>query len=226
MGYLVYALVVGLGFGGYAWWQRKKKQDLEAKRAELEKIKPRDRLDLIIDPTAEQDRLNPRPRSPEQASEDCWVPPGESISLNGYTIARGMIYVGAGLYKDRRAWKPEDFLVDPTREVSRDVIDHEGRTVSLWPSYSKLYADARAGYLAWLADGAQRPDTPEGFVMLYVYGLQYRLLKDQPSPEEQTQLWAELDRLEAAYGTYPFFAQTLANLREAYAAQSRSSEEG
>lgn len=220
MEYIIYAVVVGFGFGGYAWWTRKKQKARAAAAAVLPK--PTSRLDIVVDETAEQDRLNPRPRAAEQTAQECWVPPGEAITIKGHTINQGMFYVGAGLYKDRRAWKPEDFLIDPTREVSRDVVDHEGRTVSLWPSYSKLYADARAGYLAWLADGAQRSDAPEGFVMLYFYGLEYRLLKDNAPADEQAHLLGELERLEGLYGAYPFFTQMLDKLRQAYSTKSQN----
>ena len=158
----------------------------------------RETLEHFIDPTAERDRLNPRPRAPEQTAEECWVPPGEAVRVGPYTVTRGMIYVGAGLYRDRRAWKPEDFLIDPTLKVSSEAPDHAGRTVSPWPAYHKLTPHARAAYLDWLADGARRPETPAGYVTLYLNGLRYRLRLDPPDAE-RARIQEEIDRLRRLY---------------------------
>ncbi|MFG2045224.1 TerB N-terminal domain-containing protein [Dactylosporangium sp. NPDC048998] len=47
-----------------------------------------------------------------------------------------------------------------------------------WPSYAQILPGARAAYLAWLADGRRYPRAPIGYVFLYFYGLERRVLSD------------------------------------------------
>lgn len=165
-----------------------------------------------IDPSADEDRLNPRPRAPVQSADACWVPPGRAVTVHGYTIARGMVYVGAGLYRDRVAWKPEDCLIDPTLDVSADDPDAAGRTVPFWPAYGKLNPSARAAYLAFVAGGAGDPEAHPGYVMLYFYGLRRRLTKDRLPAGEADVLVEEVRRLRALYGHHAFFDEAATKL--------------
>lgn len=206
---MLYALLAGLCVlllvGGYAVRQKQRPTPAESPR-----LTP-DQLALVIDPTAERDRLNPRPRAPEQTEADCWIPADQPVTVGGIRLTRGLVYVGAGLYRDRRAWKPYDFLLDPTRKVNATAPDHSGRTVPLWPAYHKLAPDARAALLTWLADGADRPEVPEGFVLLYLAGLAHRLHEDD-AVDDADAVRAEVLRLQAVYGDRPMVAARLAQV--------------
>ena len=74
-----------------------------------------------------------------------------------------------------------------------------------WPSYSTIAPACRAAYLQWLADGRHAPDAYIGYVFLYFYGLERRLLVDSQrsaaARAERETLVAEVGRLLRIYGT-------------------------
>jgi uncharacterized tellurite resistance protein B-like protein len=74
-----------------------------------------------------------------------------------------------------------------------------------WPSYSNIEPGCRAAYLQWLADGRHAPNACIGYVFLYFYGLERRLLVDAKRSNaaiaERAELLAEVQRLLDIYGT-------------------------
>jgi uncharacterized tellurite resistance protein B-like protein len=74
-----------------------------------------------------------------------------------------------------------------------------------WPSYSNIEPGCRAAYLQWLADGRHAPNACIGYVFLYFYGLERRLLVDakrsRAAVAERAELLAEVQRLLDIYGT-------------------------
>lgn len=106
-----------------------------------------------------------------------WVPLGEPVHLGGVSVDRGGVYVGEHLAPlDRQApLAVAACLVRPNLEVDWKRPDDRG-DVGFWPSYSRLPPRSRAGYLRFLAGGAQHPQAPTGFLFLYFYGLERRLL--------------------------------------------------
>ena len=84
-----------------------------------------------------------------------------------------MIYFGK---PDRSNAYPHNSLIDPTLSVSPRG-DPDGTTLGYWPSYATLDPRARRTYLEWLVAG--RPGgAPIGYVFLYFYGLERRLIVD------------------------------------------------
>lgn len=73
-----------------------------------------------------------------------------------------------------------------------------------WPSYSAISGAARRSYLSWLADGRGHPEADIGYVFLFFYGLERRVLIDaQSDPTAKADLpliGAELRRLIGLYG--------------------------
>lgn len=87
-----------------------------------------------------------------------------------------------------------------------------------WPSYSTITPGARAAYLRWLAGGRCDPNIHVGFVFLYFYGLERRLLVDSKKSAvavvERESLLAEVRRLLSIYrdnGSFRSYAQDLLN---------------
>ncbi|MEM6645479.1 MAG: TerB N-terminal domain-containing protein [Bacteroidota bacterium] len=185
-------------FGWLAWRTRQNRAETAEAEAELEAYEPEDRFDIVLNPDAGRDRLKPVPRALEQPESLCWVRAGEAVEVGTVRLERGLIYVGAGLYKDRNAWLPYDFLIDPTLPVNTEAPDLDGRTVAPWASYNKLTPNARAAFLLWLADGAQSPDAVQGFVMMYAQGLRHRLNQTPPA-DEAAAIREEMTRLRMAY---------------------------
>lgn len=105
---------------------------------------------------------------------------------------------------------PEPALIDPRLPVNPRTPDYAGAKMGYWPSYSSIPADCRAAYLHWLLDGRRAPGAYIGYVFLYFYGLERRLLVDsQWSPAaraEHPALVREVERLLRIYGANGSFS--------------------
>jgi tellurite resistance protein len=152
-----------------------------------------------------------RARGPEQspaekakASDGCWIRAGGSARIAGLTLDGGMIYVGKDV-APVGGWEPcEPALINTSLSVSRRSPDRAGNGMTYWPSYSRIPGDCRAAYLQWLAGGRSDPDACIGYVFLFFYGLERRLLFDlRHLPERQDEapgLLQEIERLLGIYG--------------------------
>lgn len=146
-----------------------------------------------------------RTRVPEARSSAVrWVPPGEPVEVAGHSLPQGMLYVGRGLsaIKDW-AHDAEPALLDPTLPVDKRNADVQGSLMSYWPSYSNIPPSCRSAYLQWLAGGRSAPDAGIGYVFLFFYGLERRLLHDNGRSEipitEIDAIRAEVERLLSIY---------------------------
>lgn len=118
-----------------------------------------------------------------------------------------MIYCGSGLRPvsggDYRG-NVEPALVDPRCTVSWSRPDHEGRLMHYWPSYSTIDPASRASYLHWLSSGRKDPSAAIGYVFLFFYGVERRVLVDAQTSEQAKSevdgLLAEVERLLGIYG--------------------------
>lgn len=128
---------------------------------------------------------------------DCWIPPGQQVTVAGHVIPGGMIYVGRKLAR-LDGYAQENCLIDPSLQVARHSND-TGVDVPYWPSYSLLQPAARQSYLGWLAGGKNDAAIYIGYVFLYLYGLERRLMLDQPSHPEVLTLTTEVERLLLLY---------------------------
>ncbi len=68
-----------------------------------------------------------------------------------------------------------------------------------WPSYAAITPECRRRYIEWLSSGKRDPDAPLGYIFLYFYGLERRLLLEEPTADEVRLLVAEIERLRTIY---------------------------
>ena len=133
-----------------------------------------------------------------------WVPARGAIVVDGRTVAGGMLYFGRGLSSvNKRLGQPDPALVDPSLKVDWNNPDHAGESMGYWPSYSTIGPANRAAYLSWLADGRRHPGANIGYVFLFFYGLERRLLVDlanNPESGETAELIDEIRQLIIVYG--------------------------
>jgi hypothetical protein len=126
------------------------------------------------------------------------------VSVGGFSVSGGFLYVGRHL-PGAAGGVPDPALIDPGLPVDRRAPDHSGAKMGYWPSYSDIAPGCRAAYLQWLANGRHGPDAYIGYVFLYFYGLERRLLVDADQSEaaqrEREALVAEVRRLLGIYGT-------------------------
>jgi len=144
------------------------------------------------------------PKSPQKHATGFgavrWVSAGKTIEINGFQIDGGMLYVGS---------KVTGTAVDPSfiniKLPVSNFTDYTVRLTSYWPSYSQISSDARGAYLAWLADGRKDPRADVGYVFLFFYGLERRVLVDYQETgiddTELIQIKSEVNRLFSIYGS-------------------------
>ncbi|MBL8389374.1 MAG: TerB N-terminal domain-containing protein [Hydrogenophaga sp.] len=130
-----------------------------------------------------------------------WVPEGESVEVAGLTLPGGMLYIGSSLRAGQG--KTDPCLINPSLSVANQG-DYRNREMGYWPSYSEISPTARRAYLRWLADGRKDPDADVGYVFLFFYGLERRVILDFAATPESKSDWPaiarELRRLLAIYG--------------------------
>ena len=132
-----------------------------------------------------------------------WVSPGETVRIDKFEITRGFFYFG-GRLNSLNGYGTESSLVDPALKINANSPDYAGEQMDYWPSYEHLSPGSRAAYVEWLASNRSDPETYIGYVFLYFYGIERRLLVDDKNgaipPDERKALMLELERLKSIYG--------------------------
>ncbi|WP_433788401.1 TerB N-terminal domain-containing protein [Actinomycetospora sp. CA-101289] len=124
----------------------------------------------------------------ERATSVRWVPAGERVVVGRMRIDAGTVYVGEG---------DEPSSLDPTLRVDRQRPDWHAQTVGRPPRYADLGPEARAAYLIWLETGRRAVEAPSVWALLYLYGLERRVLLDG---DDDPALRQEADELGRVYG--------------------------
>lgn len=132
-----------------------------------------------------------------------WYGPNMSVNVKGYSIPGGLIYVGSNL-PDQYGYQNDACLINPNLEVipaeaweGRDKMDY-------WPRYEHIPPECRGAYLKWLASGRSEPEAYIGYVFLFFYGLERRLIIDGAKgillQAERLAIVNEVRRLLKIYG--------------------------
>lgn len=140
----------------------------------------------------------------QRNTDDCWIPGGVTTRIHGLEIPGGLIYVGRGLAA-ARGYGEEPALIDPKRRADLSLSDHAGTGMDYWPSYASIPPKSRGAYLHWLAGGRRASDAYIGYVFLFFYGLERRVLSDHINTggddHEHRGIRDEVERLLGIYGT-------------------------
>lgn len=135
-----------------------------------------------------------------------WIPPGRSVVVTGVTIPGGMLYVGTTLMAPDGDVEPAQ--IDPTLSVDPQPADPAERLFGYWARYATISPTARRAYLTWLADGRRDPNANIGYVFLFFYGLERRVLvdvaTDAAAPGEIPAIVGEIERLRLIYDNNSF----------------------
>ena len=135
-----------------------------------------------------------------------WIAAGQSVSVAGLTLPGGMLYVGSTL--SASGGSPEPAQIDPRLPVDPNPPDLSERLTEYWPRYSSISSKARRAYLTWLASGRSDPSANIGYVFLFYYGLERRVLVDSSSnvsvKSEIPGIKREIDRLLSIYSNNSF----------------------
>ena len=148
-----------------------------------------------------------------------WVADGAGDVLGPW------IYRGQGLSAVNGDGE-EPSLLNPTLPIDSSVVDCTQRRLEYWPTYASASPQARAAYQNWLRTGRKNPDADLGYVFLYLYGLERRILHDAVSSSAATReipaLQAELERLLEIYSnnrSFQIYAGSLLGLLQAKSAE-------
>ena len=140
------------------------------------------------------------PSAPGEFKTARWLNKSESITIAGIKVPGGQIYVGPSLTAANGGTEPS--LIDPRMPVAKSG-NYTERQTNYWPNYSEISPQARRAYLLWLADGKSAPDADIGYVFLYFYGLERRIILDilgeKQAQDELPEIARELKRLYATY---------------------------
>ena len=134
-----------------------------------------------------------------------WIEPGERVKVSKFNIQGGLFYFGGQLNGMAGFYGEDDAsLVNPALGIDSLSPDYAGDQMDYWPLYSQISPQSRAAYIEWLASDRNDPETYIGYVFLYFYGIERRLLVDDPrgevSDDERKALIQELKRLKSVYG--------------------------
>jgi tellurite resistance protein len=138
-----------------------------------------------------------RPKDLRDESDVAWKRKNEAVEVQGIRIAKGMIYVADHLTAKDSYGQVDNCLINPRLSIVGGGDADTG--LSYWPSYCRVPAATKRKYLEWLAGDRDDPTTPVGYIFLYFYGLERRLMLDQ-ALDERLELIAEVERLRGIYG--------------------------
>ncbi len=137
------------------------------------------------------------------SADSLWVPCNRTIQVAGYSIPGGMFYHGSGL-KSVDLYNDEPALIVPKLKVDTANPDRSGSNMGYWPSYSQIHPTSRAAFLEWLSTGRKDPKANIGYVFIFFYGLERRVLVDAKESaaarNEIPTIVAEVKRLLSIYG--------------------------
>lgn len=143
---------------------------------------------------------HPLPELTSGFGEGRWVPRGEHVRVSDVDLIGGMVYVGSRLKAPTGVVDP--CLINGHLTVAK-VGNYRQRQMGYWPSYAEASPNERRAYLSWLSEGRSHPDCDIGYVFLFFYGLERRVIVDVDDPAAKADwpaITSELRRLLAIYG--------------------------
>ncbi len=147
-----------------------------------------------------------------------WISPGTLIKIKDTTITGGFFYFG-GRLKSIDGYGTDAALIDDFLDVRSERMDYTDDSLGYWPKYSTISSKCRGAFLDWLESGRENPTAQLGYVFIYFYGLERRVLVDsqkgQVLDQEFQQIFAEIQRLQDIYGTSNSFKNYSTRLMEA-----------
>ena len=139
----------------------------------------------------------------ESAVPARWLKKGQQFSIGKFTIPGGLIYTT--LCVDPREALYEPSLINALLKLSPEDVDSSSSLMTYWPDYKSISAQARRGYVQWLAGGRCDPSADVGYVFLFFYGLERRALvdagEDQDAIADLADIVEEVERLLSIYGS-------------------------
>lgn len=136
-----------------------------------------------------------------------WFTKGQGLTLGPFSIPGGLLYSSLSLETYDKPREPS--LLNRMLKIASDQVDVSERLVPYWSDYQSISQQARRAYVQWLAGGRCDPQADIGYVFMFFYGLERRVLVDAPHQPQATADFAdiatEVERLLGIYGANPSF---------------------
>lgn len=205
-----YLLIIALIAGGLIWLSG---SDRKSSTSPRDSRGPTRDDDIRVEITVSGETSGRRRATRENLTSDFkpfWRPAGRKITVQGYSIDGGLLYVGRELAAVD-GYQIEPALIDPNLKVDSASPARDGAGMDYWPSYEDIPPRCRAAFLEWLAQGRKNPNAYIGYVFLYFYGFERRLLHDHRNgaadQEERRAIFNEVKRLLKLYSDNRSFAR-------------------
>lgn len=162
-------------------------------------------------------RIYQQPEQTKNKSKGRWVQPNETINLKNVSIANGFFYFG-GVLEGQNYGGTECSLVDETLTTKDFNYSFTDDSLNYWPRYQGLSPACRGAYINWLASKRDMPNSPIGYVFIYFYGIERRIVVDHKegkvNQQELKQLCHEIERLRSVFKDNYSFNNYSTNLLE------------
>lgn len=142
--------------------------------AEQDTVAAQEPVSVYRDASAPRSHKVPAP--PVGYGAATWIPRGQPVTIADTVIHGGLVYVGTSLRTP--SGRPDPALIDPSKKVAARGDYADRHFMDYWPCYSDITPEARRAYLQWLAGGRQDPTADIGYVFLFFYGLERRVILD------------------------------------------------
>jgi len=160
----------------------------------------------LVEPGRRSNSSTTRPRAkpPSMPKEPTFYGPGLTVHVGRGDAIEPLVYAVRGTAKG----EVDASLIETGLSVasSRTPTYEE---LPYWPTYRGASPAQRARYLDWLLLGRRDADIPIGYVFIYFYGLERRVLLDRTDHEP---ILRELRRLLEVYDMSPSFQRYATNL--------------
>ena len=130
-----------------------------------------------------------------------WHGLGSTVEIQGYKINDPLIYISNSRNKS------------PTRHIIPKKLkaNHNENYdyIGYWPSYSELNPAQRGMFLKWLSQGKNNTAIDIGYVFIYFYGLEYRVLQENKDLELIAHEIIKLRRYYASNRSFQGYSESL-----------------
>jgi uncharacterized tellurite resistance protein B-like protein len=159
---------------------------------------------------------NPIPIS-HNKTKGRWIASNEEVQVGNKVIQNGFFYLG-GVLKGQYQVQTESSLVDDTLPIKAAEYTFEDGSLNYWPMFYTLSPMCRGAYIDWLASDRNMTDVPIGYLFIYFYGLERRIIKDYQEgnvdDKELKQITNEVIRLRSVFKHNRSFSGYSLNLLE------------
>ena len=150
--------------------------------------------------------IPPQPAVPKVECGE-WFTKDQELTLGLFSIPGGLLYSTLSIETRNKPCEPS--LLNRMFKIAPDQVDVSEQIVPYWSDYQSINQHARRAYVQWLAGGRCDPQANIGYVFLFFYGLERRVLVDTLNQPQATadiaDIATEVERLLSIYGANPSF---------------------